>query len=97
EGIGVSQPAVSRWATGEGRPTLQNMLRAIEFISARIADLQTRNERARGVLEAVRDYVEVREKYRDELGAEMMIEVAGAEGRLREALALRASPGGILP
>lgn len=97
EGIGVSQPAVSRWASGDARPTLENMLRAVEVISGRISDLQTRTEHARAVLEAVSESVGLRERYSDQLDAEMMIEVAAAEDRLREALALGASPGGILP
>ena len=48
--IGVSQPAVSRWATGKNHASLSNMCQAIQVINAQMAETQARLYRAETLL-----------------------------------------------
>jgi len=48
--IGVSQPAVSRWATGKNHASLQHMCEAVREINAQMAETQARLYRAESLL-----------------------------------------------
>lgn len=48
--IGVSQPAVSRWATGKNHASLQHMCSAVKEINAQMAETQARLYRAESLL-----------------------------------------------
>ena len=48
--IGVSQPAVSRWATGKNHASLEHMCEAIRAINAQLAATQERLYRAEALI-----------------------------------------------
>jgi transcriptional regulator with XRE-family HTH domain len=54
----VTQPAVSRWASGDARPSLQQMRAAIDAITARTMAIQNSLWRAGQVVSLVEDAVE---------------------------------------
>ena len=56
----VTQPAVSRWASGDARPSLQQMRAAIDAITARTMAIQNSLWRAGQVVSLVEDAVETR-------------------------------------
>lgn len=57
--IGVTQPAVSRWATGAAMPSLEGMLKAVEVIAERTAEIQKRVDHTQELLLLLREAVEL--------------------------------------
>ena len=39
QGIGVTQGAVSRWETGEAKPSLENMIAIARYFNCKVDDL----------------------------------------------------------
>jgi transcriptional regulator with XRE-family HTH domain len=71
-GIGVSQPAVSRWSHGVARPSLEEMALTLDAVEARMASIRERVDRARLVIQLVEEAVvayDVRRSPVDEPGA----------------------------
>lgn len=60
--LGITQPAVSRWASGDTRPGLAEMRATLDAVAARLAEIQRTHLQAEGVVrlveEAVRNHTE---------------------------------------
>lgn len=65
EEIGVSQATVSRWASGDARPSVEKMLTLVAAVEDRLDEIQRRAESARQVLEAVERVIEARKEYQE--------------------------------
>ena len=56
--LGVTQPAVSRWASGDARPGLSQMRHAIDVVTAHTMQIQSTLWRADRVVSLVEEAVE---------------------------------------
>lgn len=63
ERLDVNQSTVSRWASGDARPSVEDMLRVLDIVEDRLAEIEARAERARSVLTAVDRAVELHDRY----------------------------------
>ena len=57
--IGVSQPAISRWANGDTHPSLQCMVAVLGAVKDRLAEIQQTTERADDVIGLVTAAVDI--------------------------------------
>jgi transcriptional regulator with XRE-family HTH domain len=53
--VGVSQPAVSRWASDVTHPSLSEMAMAVDVVRARLDELQSQTERFSEVLRLIEE------------------------------------------
>ena len=53
--VGVSQPAVSRWASDVSHPSLDEMSTAVDVVRARLDDIQRQTERFSEVLRLIEE------------------------------------------
>ena len=56
--LGITQPAVSRWASGDTRPGVAEMRATLDAVADRVAEIQKTHQQAEGVVSLVEEAVQ---------------------------------------